>query len=151
MVAFKLPGVAFPSPFLPSGKSCSTLLPPRSMNNKARQVEHKQRSLQICGEEWLVEVLLLEDVLGQLRGANPDDVHQEESEDAQREPLCPCSGAEALTGHALYCLTGPSKAPRGHLDKYFELLSSSIHLEQKTECNLGFTGHNCNLPCSPLQ
>ena len=88
------------------------------MNNKTRQVEHKQRGLQICREERLVEVLLLENVLSQLRGSNPDDVHQEESEDAQTKPLCPCSRAEALTGHALWCLARPSKAeaPRSHLE-----------------------------------
>ena len=36
------------------------------MDNKARQVEHEQGGLQVSRKEWLVEILLLEDVLGQL-------------------------------------------------------------------------------------
>ena len=109
---FWLPSVAFPSPLLPPCKSCSTLVPPGSVNKKARQVEHKQGSLEVGGEERFVEVLLLENVLSQLRGADPDDVHQQKSENTQREPLCPCGRAEPLSGHMECGLS--SLARQGH-------------------------------------
>ena len=146
------PCVAFSSALLSPRKSCSTLIPPGSVNKEARQVKHKQGGLQVGGEEWLVEVLLLENVLGQLGGANPDDVHQEKSENTQRQSLCPCGRAQALSGHVDFifcrlCHHGLRNLERSILKTLAwspsELLT---HLEQKTECNLGFTGGN--LPCS---
>lgn len=68
------------------------LLPPRPVDDKPQQVGGEQAVLEVGGEVGLVVAQLGEDVLGELGGGHPDDVDQEEDEEAHDQPLGSAQG-----------------------------------------------------------
>ena len=65
---------------------------PGSVNREAEQVDGEEGRLEVGREKRFLEMEVVEDVLGELGRGHPDDVDDEEDEDAHRQSLRTRSG-----------------------------------------------------------